>query len=155
MTNKIETMDGYRRIAINRNQVTISISKARTDNKKNESVTMKKEYQIINGIDFGKHQVAQCINQGEITIFSITQCSKICKAPQSAVVKYSVVAGELFVKVIDDDKESLYDEAGNLIETDTNNKLEVVFVGSGAVLKKTNKKNGKESSYSFEGRLIG
>lgn len=155
MENEITTMSGYRRIVISRNEVKISTSKSKTDSKQKESTTMKKKYQIINGIDVGKHQVVQCLDSGEITVFSITQCIRICKVPQSAVVKYSIVAGELFMKVIDDDKEYIYDEVGNLIDSDVNYNLDVAFSGCEAVIKKTSKKSGKESYYSFEGRLVG
>lgn len=155
MENTMKATNGYRRIVVSRNEVRISALKGKTENKEKESMTMKKQYQIINGIDLGEHQVVQCFGGGEITVFSITQCLQICKAPQTAVVKYSVVAGELFIKVTDDDKEYIYDEVGNLIEVDTNYNLDVVFSGCEAVIKKTSKKNGKESYYSFEGRLVG
>ncbi len=154
-TNTVKTMDGYRSISIHKNEVKISTSREKTDNKAKQNTSIKKQYQIVNGIDLGEHKVVQCLDKGEITVFSISQCQKICQVPQTAVVKYSAVGNELFVKVVDDEKESIYDEVGNLIESDSENQLAVVFKGCGVVIKKTSKKTGRENYYTFEGRLVG
>ena len=76
MENTMKATNGYRRIVVSRNEVRISALKGKTENKEKESMTMKKQYQIINGIDLGEHQVVQCFGGGEITVFSITYKSQ-------------------------------------------------------------------------------
>lgn len=154
-TNTIKTMDGYRRVRIHKNEVKISTLREKTDNKVKQSTAIKRKYQIVNEIDLGEHKVAQCLANGEITIFSISQCQKICQVPQAAVVKYSVVGNELFVNIVEEEKESIYDEVGNLIESDSENQLAVVFKGCGVVIKRTSKKTGRKGYFTFEGRLVG
>lgn len=155
MENIKKTMDGYRRIRVHKNEVKISTSQCKTDYDAKHNTTLKKRYQIVNGIDVGKHQIVQGIGDGEITIFSITECQKICQFPQTAVVKYSIVGDELFVKVVDDDVEYIYDEVGNLIEKASDYHLSIVFCGCEPAIQKTNKKSGRDTYYSFEGRLVG
>lgn len=155
-TNTIKTENGYRRLVISRNEVKISDSQKVLDYGTSAATKLKKEYQIINEFPMGeKHEIAQCIDRGEITIFSITQCEKICQVPQTAIVEYFAVGNELFVKVTDDEREYIYDEIGNLIEADLYNHLSVVFGGCGLLIKKTSKKDGREKLYNFEGYLVG
>lgn len=155
-TNTIKTEDGYRRITISRNKVKISISQKEVDNGSAVDTKLKEKYQIINEKTLSdEHKIAQCIGRGEKVVYSITHCQKICQAPQTASVKYFIVGDELFVKVVDDDKESIYDEIGNLIEADRDNHLSVVFGGCGLLIKKTSKKDGREKLYNFEGYFVG
>lgn len=156
MTNTIDTMVGQRKITINRNEVRISATQRKIDSKEKEITCIKKTYQIVNVIDMGEnHQLVKCLGQGEITIFSISQCCKICQVPQTAVVKYFIVCDELFVKIMDGEKESIYDESGTLIEADCRNCLEVVFGGCEPRVKKTSKRTGLSGLYTFEGCLVG
>lgn len=157
LTNAVEVSGNYRRIVIHRNEVMISVTSKGIDYESESQQRrwcFKKKYQIINQIIIGEHKIAQCLGEGEITIFSITNCQKICVVPQNAKVNYFVVLGELFVKITDESQQSIYDEIGNLIEIDDENDLAVKFLGCNIVLQKTNKKSRQERYYSLEGCLI-
>lgn len=158
-TNTIKTEDGYRRITISGAKVEISISQKEVDSsiKANNDTKFSREYDSISEISLsGKHKIAYGISRECTDIYNIEECQMIHRVPQTARVDSFIIIGEeLFINVIEGDKESIYDERGNLIEADRENHLDVVFGGCGLLIKKTSKKDGREKFYNFEGYLVG
>lgn len=158
-TNTIKTEDGYRRITISGTKVEISISQKEVDSGANANIDTKfsREYDGINMVSLsGKHKIAYGISKECTDIYNIEECQIIYRVPQIARIEsFTIIGDELFINIIEGDKESIYDERGNLIEADRENHLDVVFGGCGLLIKKTSKKDGCEKFYNFEGYLVG
>ncbi len=153
-TNQKEITNGCRRIKICGNQIQIDTYHEKTDCETNSESCWKKTFKEIHERVFGKHHLAECKDEDNTSIFSINEALEICKVPVDAKTEYCIVHEELFVKVTDGSKQCIYDDAANLIQTDKENHLFVVFKGTEVVIEKKSKENDRKTYYNFEGYRV-
>lgn len=146
ITNQIEERGRIRKILVQRTEVKITLYKEKNIDKKNQQEIdiIRRTYQICTELNFGDCRILKCISKkGEVDFYNINLCYKFLSVPIGATIEYIYVAGQVFVKVIEDGKQSIYDEVGNLIESDTENDIMPIFSGCNIVIQKKNKSTGK------------
>lgn len=150
---------GERRIIVNGNEVEYFYRQEGNIDHSCEKIEeyRKDVFSFIKVITINNHQLLEGNKKSkkENTIVSISRCKTICKISEKTIVEYIISCEELYVKTTEPEgRQTIYDEEGNLIASETEYNITVIFAGCGNVLQKTNKKDGKSKLYSFEGGLI-
>lgn len=65
-------------------------------------------------------------NKGETVVFNINLCSVIANIPKLVKVECTEVVDQIFVKIVNGKKQSIYDERSNLLETSNKFDMEVI-----------------------------
>ncbi|MBO5479055.1 MAG: hypothetical protein J6A04_05090 [Clostridia bacterium] len=151
ISNQIEINGRQRRIVVNNNEVIIFYYRQKNVPKTRMEVKREK-FRILTIFSIGERKLVQCISaKGEVVFYSINQCCKITSAPVRSKIEFFYVAGEVLIKVTDDEKQSLYDESGNLIATETEYDVTPKFSGCDVVIEKVDKSTQKIYTSNLEG----
>ncbi len=154
LTNKFEQSGVVRELDVNNNEVKILTYSSEKCNKNSEdlgSTTFSAIYTKCSTFEAGGRKLLEIITETEKIIISFDLCRKIVSVPCSAQTKYYYVAGEIFVRVANGTKQYIYDELGNMIDSDEECELNVKFGGCQPVITKKNRKTKKFYQTTIEG----
>lgn len=155
--NQFEQNGIVRKLVVDKRKVKIfTYSKEGCENKGEETGRSKysENYVSYTVIESGDRRLLEIVtDNGTITVISIDLCKKIVTVPCSAAIVYSYVAGEVFIKVKDNEKQVIYDEQANMLASETEFDIDVEFGGCDALIKKTSKKTGQNYRMTLEGHI--
>ena len=144
-----------RKITIDGNEVKLEISIAQTEIYPEYRKIFEKKYEIVNLIHVSNHTFAECIgNLGEKDIYSLDKCVRIYQALRDDSITYTLVLDDVYVKVTHCKIQRIYDEFGSLIDISSTHDLDVVFLSTGACIRRTNRNTNVQSFWTFEGYKI-
>lgn len=89
--------------------------------------------------------------EGEKAIINVELCNITVKVQSKAHIQYYFVADEVFIKVAEGEKQTIYDVRANMIISDTEYNIEVVFGGCQPIIKLIDKRTGKSFKKTLEG----
>lgn len=138
-----------------RKRVKISTVREKTDEEPKVKLKLDEAYNEIRFQVNGSTKIAVCVADKCLDVFSIQYALKICSAKCDARVRFFFVYGEVFIKITEGDTQKVYDEIGNLIESDDKCDLSIVFSGTEPCLQKVDKSSKEKRLYNFEGTLLG
>lgn len=70
-------------------------------------------------------------------------CTVIANIPNLVEVEYDKIVNQIFIRIIEKEKQSIYDEWSNLLASETEYDIRVIFNGERPAIKKTDRKTGK------------
>lgn len=157
LKSKFEQHGIVRELLLDDKEVKILTYSLQEDNLKGgglDRTVFKVNYITRSDFESGGRRILEInTDEGNIVVISINLCNKIVTVPCSAAITYSYVAGELFVKVTNGEKQIIYDEQANILASETKFDIEVIFGGCGPLIKKTSKETGEEYRITFEGNI--
>lgn len=79
----------------------------------------------------------------ETIVFNMVLCTVIANIPNLVEVEYDKIVNQIFIRIIEKEKQSIYDEWSNLLASETEYDIRVIFNGERPAIKKTDRKTGK------------
>ena len=137
ITNTIQVEGTTRKIQVKKREVVLTTFKEGNDN------CCKETYKYTMYNTFNKTIVTIVTDNLETIIFNIDLCIVIANIPELVKVECYKIIDQIFIKIIGREKQSIYDEKSNLLETETKYDMEVIYGGCGPSIKKTHKQTGK------------
>ena len=156
ITNIVEESGGgFSKIVVSSEAVILEHYMAPTPEAEPWQTRYDETYRSVSVVSYGVHRYAQAVREdGHVDLFSIDRCCRIGSFAGETYIVPQLVSDVLFFVVrMDDGKYLIYNEYGDLLMSSYEHKLGVCFSGSGPVISKTRKCDGRISYYTLEGYL--